>query len=161
MKVDKPYIPADFIVLDIEEDREVPLILGHPFLVTGKTLIDVQQGKLTLCVYDEEVSFNVFKAMKYPSNNDECYYINIDDKVTTEIFEEETPPLPLEACIIHSDINNEENFERKECVTYLEATTPMPKYGKQLIEKFGTSTSSFTPYIQDCLLYTSPSPRDS
>jgi len=90
MKVDKLFFPADFIILDIEEDREVPLFLGRPFLATGKILIDVQKGKLTLHVQDEEVSFNDFKAMKYPSNNDECYYIDIVDKVTTETFEKDT-----------------------------------------------------------------------
>jgi len=42
VKVEKLHFPADFIVLDMEEDREVPLILGHPFLATGNTLIDVQ-----------------------------------------------------------------------------------------------------------------------
>jgi len=42
VKVKKLYFPADFIVLDMEEDREVPLILGRPFLTTGNTLIDVQ-----------------------------------------------------------------------------------------------------------------------
>jgi len=42
VKVDKLYFPVDFIVLDMDEDREVPLILVHPFLATGKTLIDVQ-----------------------------------------------------------------------------------------------------------------------
>jgi len=41
-KVKKLYFPADFIVLDMEEDREVPLILGRPFLTIGNTLIDVQ-----------------------------------------------------------------------------------------------------------------------
>ena len=90
VKVNKLFFLVDFIVLDIEEDRKVPLILGRPFLATSKTLIDVQQGKLTLRVQDEEVSFNVFKAMKYPSNNDECYYIDIVDKVTTETFEKDT-----------------------------------------------------------------------
>ncbi|KAL5580496.1 hypothetical protein UlMin_012938 [Ulmus minor] len=50
VKVDKFIFPADFIVLDMEEDREVPLILGRPFLATGKTLIDVHQGKLILRV---------------------------------------------------------------------------------------------------------------
>jgi len=143
VKVDKLYFPIDFIVLDIEKDREVLLILGRPFLATGKTLIDVQQGKLTLRVQDEEVSFNVFKAMKHPSNNDECYYIDIVDKVTIETFEKEIPILPLEACIIHSATITEENFKRRECANYLEATTPMPKYGKYQIEVLGTSILSF------------------
>jgi len=54
-KVNKLYFPADFNVLDIEEAREVPPILGYHFLATGKTLIDVQQGKLTLRVQDEKL----------------------------------------------------------------------------------------------------------
>jgi len=77
VKVEKLYFPADFIVVGMEEKREVPLILGRPFLATGNTLIDVQQRKLTLHVQDEEVTFNVFNAMKYPSNHDECHYIDI------------------------------------------------------------------------------------
>ena len=31
----------------------------------------------------------------------------------------------------------------------MEATTPMPKYVKQLIEEHGTSTSSFIPFIRE------------
>jgi len=31
VKVDKLYLPADFIILDMEEDRKVPIILGIPF----------------------------------------------------------------------------------------------------------------------------------
>ena len=61
VKVDKLYIPADFIILDIEEDRKVPIILGRPFLVTGNTLINVFQGRLALRVQDNEVTFNVLK----------------------------------------------------------------------------------------------------
>ncbi|XP_010276560.1 PREDICTED: uncharacterized protein LOC104611272 [Nelumbo nucifera] len=35
VKVGNFIIPADFIVLDMEEDRSMPLILGRPFLATG------------------------------------------------------------------------------------------------------------------------------
>ncbi|KAL5559257.1 hypothetical protein UlMin_035468 [Ulmus minor] len=42
--VDKFVFPADFIILDFEADREVPIILGRPFLATGRTLIDAQKG---------------------------------------------------------------------------------------------------------------------
>ena len=55
VKVDKLYFPAYFIILAMEEDREVPLILGRPFLVTGKMLINIQPGKLTLRAQDKEV----------------------------------------------------------------------------------------------------------
>ncbi|XP_062094154.1 uncharacterized protein LOC133800216 [Humulus lupulus] len=41
VRVDKFIFPADFIMLDYEADREVPIILGRPFLAIGRTLIDV------------------------------------------------------------------------------------------------------------------------
>ena len=47
MKVDKLTFPVNFIVLDMEEDREFLLILGRPFLATRRALIDVQEGNLS------------------------------------------------------------------------------------------------------------------
>ncbi|XP_022866955.1 uncharacterized protein LOC111386723 [Olea europaea var. sylvestris] len=44
VKVDKLIFPADFLILDMEEDKDVPIILGRPFLATARALIDVQQG---------------------------------------------------------------------------------------------------------------------
>ena len=42
VKVEKFIFPADLVVLDMEEDTKVPIILGRPFLATGRALIDVQ-----------------------------------------------------------------------------------------------------------------------
>ena len=39
VKVDKFIFPADFIVLDVEEDKEIPIILGRPFLSTGRAIL--------------------------------------------------------------------------------------------------------------------------
>ena len=50
MKVGKFIFPADFIILDMEEDKEVPMTLGRPFLITGRALIDVKKGELKLRV---------------------------------------------------------------------------------------------------------------
>ena len=36
VKVDKFLFPADFVILDMEEDDKVPIILGRPFLATRK-----------------------------------------------------------------------------------------------------------------------------
>ncbi|XP_024969568.1 uncharacterized protein LOC112508936 [Cynara cardunculus var. scolymus] len=41
VQVDKFIFPADFIILDFEADKDIPIILGRPFLATGGTLIDV------------------------------------------------------------------------------------------------------------------------
>ena len=67
MKIDKFIFPVDFVVLDIEEDREVPIILGRPFLATVQALIDVCEDNLTLRVNGEEVKFNISQAMKFSS----------------------------------------------------------------------------------------------
>src|SRR3954463_14828122 len=50
IKVEHFIFPVDFVVLDMEEDRNIPLILGRSFLRTGRTLIDVHGGKLILRV---------------------------------------------------------------------------------------------------------------
>ena len=54
VKVNKFIFLADFIVLDMEEDKEIPIILGKPFLVIGRAIIDVQRGELKLRVRDDE-----------------------------------------------------------------------------------------------------------
>ena len=56
----------DFFVIKMEEDTQVPLMLGRPFLETGATLIDVQKGELTLKVGDEAVQFNLNKSLTEP-----------------------------------------------------------------------------------------------
>ena len=61
--VGKFVFPVDFIILDMEEDSQVPLLLGRPFLATGAALIDMQKGVLTLRVGDEAAAFNLIKGM--------------------------------------------------------------------------------------------------
>ena len=53
IKVGKFIFPMDFVVIDIEEDKQVPLLLRRPFFATGVALIDVKKGELTLRVGDE------------------------------------------------------------------------------------------------------------
>ncbi|KAA3466660.1 hypothetical protein EPI10_001734 [Gossypium australe] len=53
VRVDKFIFPVDFIILECEADKEVPIILGRPFLATGRTLIDVQKGELTMQFNDQ------------------------------------------------------------------------------------------------------------
>ena len=50
VKVGTFILPADFVILDMEEDDTVPIILGRPFLATGKVQINVQEGELKLRV---------------------------------------------------------------------------------------------------------------
>ncbi|XP_031258423.1 uncharacterized protein LOC116116499 [Pistacia vera] len=111
IKVDKLFFSIDFIVLDMKEDQEVPLILGRPFLAMGRALIDVHQGKLILRVEDEQVEFNVFDTMKCPPKLDTCFEISILDDKVAETIEENCPSSPLENCLVNSRIMEAE-FER-------------------------------------------------
>ncbi|TYH30468.1 hypothetical protein ES288_A01G097900v1 [Gossypium darwinii] len=64
VKVDKFIFPIHFVVLDMDEDVEVPLILGRPFLATARAVIDVGDGKLVLRVGVEEIIFKIYDAMR-------------------------------------------------------------------------------------------------
>ena len=88
VKVGKLVFPVDFIILDIEEDSQVPLLLGRPFLAIGAALIDMQKGVLTLRVGEEASDFNLLQSLKNLDtdredykfvddvylNNSDCYY---------------------------------------------------------------------------------------
>ena len=64
IKVGKFIFLVDFVIMDMEEDTQVPLLLGRTFLATGAALIDVKKGELTLRVGEEEVHFNLNTSLK-------------------------------------------------------------------------------------------------
>ncbi|KAK5802682.1 hypothetical protein PVK06_030296 [Gossypium arboreum] len=102
VKVDKFIFPIDFVVLDIDEDVEVTLILGRPFLAIARAAIDVGDGKLVLRVGDEEMTFKIYDAMRFSREQDDsCYFIDSIDYITQDSFqeivqEETTEPYPAQ-----------------------------------------------------------------
>ena len=72
VKVGKFIFPVDFVIMQMEEDTQVPLLQGRPFLATGAALIDVQKGEPTLRVGDEAVQFNINRSLEHP-NVDSCH----------------------------------------------------------------------------------------
>ncbi|GKD43536.1 reverse transcriptase domain-containing protein [Tanacetum coccineum] len=78
VKVGKFQFPADFVVIDFDADPRVPLILGRSFLKTGRALIDVYKGELTLHVGKEAVTFNLDQTSRYSSNYDDMMANRID-----------------------------------------------------------------------------------
>ncbi|XP_021995815.1 uncharacterized protein LOC110892998 [Helianthus annuus] len=64
VKVGDFVFPANFVILDMEEDTEVPLILGRPFLATAHAMVDMNGGTLTLRVGDKEMKFGVGKRVE-------------------------------------------------------------------------------------------------
>ena len=64
VKVGKFVFPTDFIILDMEEDSQVPLLLGRQFLATGAALIDMQKGILMLRVGEKTTDFNLIRSLR-------------------------------------------------------------------------------------------------
>lgn len=75
----------------MEEDRNIPLILGRSFLATAQTLIDVSGGKLILRGGDETLEFSIFKAIRYPMDINSCCMIDTLDEVIEKPFLERYP----------------------------------------------------------------------
>jgi len=48
LQVEKFFIPYDFVVIEMEEDAQIPVILGRLFLSIVKAMIDVKNGKFSL-----------------------------------------------------------------------------------------------------------------
>lgn len=89
VKVDHSILPTYFIILDYEADEDVPIILGRPFLSTGRMLIDVHKEEITMWVNGQEVILNVFKVMEYPDEQEECQSLQAEDEFNNEELEEE------------------------------------------------------------------------
>ncbi|GKB05228.1 reverse transcriptase domain-containing protein [Tanacetum coccineum] len=107
VKVGKFQFPADFVVVDFDADPRVPLILGRSFLKTGRALIDVYEGELTLRVrkeaYSQEVlgfsdrKVDAFLALEDDSTSpkvNDSYYDPEGDILILESFLNDDPSLP-------------------------------------------------------------------
>ncbi|CAN6678758.1 unnamed protein product [Malus baccata var. baccata] len=81
IKVDNLYLPANFVILDLDEDMQTPIILGHPFMATAITLIDVEAGTLTLRVQDQSVVFSLFEATKRLGDVQDCMHVDVLDSI--------------------------------------------------------------------------------
>ena len=117
VKVDKFIFPADFIVLDMEEDKEIPIILGRPFLATGRAMIDVQRGELKLRVQEEEVKFNVFKAVRHPAESDTCFMAEMVEAIVSS---QSGLIDPLETSLVENESENLSE-EAKEYVKWMDS----------------------------------------
>ncbi|XP_070040144.1 uncharacterized protein [Nicotiana tomentosiformis] len=59
VQVGKFEFSVDFVILDCQVDEEISIILGRPFLATGRALIDCETGELKMRLNNEEIIFNV------------------------------------------------------------------------------------------------------
>ena len=143
VRVDKFIFPVDFVILDYEADAEVPIILGRPFLATGRTLIDVQKGELTMRVDDQQVTFNVLNALKCPDEVEECSAISIVDSIIAEkmsiLSSKGNKALSME------DLD-EESEDEEAPLTWVE-TKPLDWKKEKVVEPLGLSERIYKPLM--------------
>ena len=86
IKVGKFVFLVDFVVINIEEDKQVPLLLGKNFLATGAALIDVKKEELTLRVRDEAMHFNLNDSLKQPElRSVDCELVDTKIPISSEL----------------------------------------------------------------------------
>ena len=102
VKVGKFIFLVDFVIMKMEEDTQVPLLLGRPFLATGAALIDVQKGELTLRVGSEAVHFNLNMSLEHPNvDTESCMVIENNSLLSVELNSDCT----LQHCIDEIETN--------------------------------------------------------
>nr|XP_016513457.1 PREDICTED: uncharacterized protein LOC107830425 [Nicotiana tabacum] len=80
-------------------DEEKPIILGRPFLATGRALIDYETRELKMRLNDEEVIFNVQQSMRRPSEYANCSLVEAVDVILQKDDVTLNTKDPLEACL--------------------------------------------------------------
>lgn len=89
VQVNELVFPADFYVLDMPNDESpsaTPILLGRPFLKTSRTKIDVHSGVLTMEFDGEIIRFNLFDAMRYPSDCESISSIDAIYALTEQVL---------------------------------------------------------------------------
>jgi len=86
--------------------KQIPLILGCPFLARAKATINCRSGVIDVSIMNMRVMLNIFKASSQPVFEDEfeCFFVDVID----EMIEEALPTIPssgpLGAYLSHRDL---------------------------------------------------------
>ena len=88
VQVNELVFPADFYVLDMEDDsspNSTLILLGRPFSKTTRVKIDVHEGPLTIEFDGETIRFNIFEAIRYPSDVHSLCVIDITNSLVQDV----------------------------------------------------------------------------
>jgi len=81
VQVDKLVFTADFFILDMgDASNDVSILLGRPLLKTATTKIDVDTRTLYLEFDGDVIKFDIFDAMKFPSDVNHICALSVIDE---------------------------------------------------------------------------------
>ena len=84
VKVESFIFPAYFVILHCEVHFQVPIILGRPFLATGRALVDMEKGQMKFWLNNEEATFNVCRTMRQSGEIQSVSAISHKEKMKKE-----------------------------------------------------------------------------
>ncbi|KAJ9130123.1 hypothetical protein P3X46_034999 [Hevea brasiliensis] len=142
VQVGELIFPADFYILDMEDSvptsKSALILFGRPFLKTVKTKNDVDDGTLTMEFDGETVKFNIFDAMKYPTDDHSVFSIDVVDTFVQDVFElsmEDELEVVISQGIQEISTNQPLSVEVQEAVMALQSLPPISKkYGVSKID---------------------------
>ncbi|MCI32896.1 hypothetical protein A2U01_0054110, partial [Trifolium medium] len=113
VKIKDLVFPVDFMIVDIEEEADIPIILGRPFLATSRAVIYMEKEELTLRMRDKERLIRIHKDKR-----DWCRRIDMREnkeqpsqgwrmKVQIEDLEAELSQLKMEEGQISPDLSHQ------------------------------------------------------
>ncbi|XP_020208699.1 uncharacterized protein LOC109793651 [Cajanus cajan] len=142
VKVDKFIFPADFVVMDMEEDYVIPIILGRSFMKTAREIIDIENGEFKLRVHDEVITFNVFEAMTHLNDKGACFRMDVQDEVVLEATQQLKKSFSLEYVLTDTmdELDEEDVIEMSECLQHLNTFKEIPPSDANHEELKGDST---------------------
>nr|GEW42519.1 reverse transcriptase domain-containing protein [Tanacetum cinerariifolium] len=134
VKVGTFYSLANFVFVDFDADRRVPLILKKSFLKTERALIDVYIGELTLRVNTEAVTFNLDQTSRYSANYNDMTANRIDviDMAFDAFLALEDDPTPPE--VDHSYYDTKGDILLLEAFLNDDPSLPPPTQGMYLTQ---------------------------
>ncbi|KAH9658012.1 hypothetical protein KPL70_023319 [Citrus sinensis] len=117
VQVHKFIYPVDFIILETEpianECKQIPVILGRPFLATANALINCRNELMNLSFGNMTLELNVFNMCKQPhrqeDDDNENEKIDLIEPIIEEHIQDENFTNPAEICFAGDD--NQSNFE--------------------------------------------------
>ena len=89
VQIDKGFFSVDFVVLDMDPShtsKQIPLILGRPFLATANATINYRSGVMDVSVMNMRPRLNIFKASAQLvfENESECFFVDVIDEMIKE-----------------------------------------------------------------------------
>jgi hypothetical protein len=98
IKVDKFYYLVDFIVLNAKPvpypEKQIPIILGHPFLATANACINCRIGVMKISFGNIKIRLNIFTAFQNAPDQKTCFFLDAIGETIEDLSPESLSEAP-------------------------------------------------------------------